>query len=644
MCGIAGFINYTRSKFDAREVATTLQKKLDHRGPDDKGVLILNQDQGIVCAKEAHQLPGGDIGLVHTRLSILDLSEHGWQPMISNDRQYAVTYNGEIYNFIELRKELIDLGYTFTSHTDTEVLLVAYQQWGKLLLAKLKGMFAFAILDLKEGKLFCARDHFGIKPFYYTLNDSLFAFASETKALLDIPGVSSKANLQVTYDYLCQGRQEPTDATFFRDIKALPPGHYIEINFASPGSFRRMCYWTARINRKPLISYQEATETLQELFKYSVGIHMRSDVPIAANLSGGIDSSSIVMMMREIGGTELDLTTISYIADQESISEEKWIDIVNNASKANPHKIKPSATELTNELDELIKVQDEPVGSSSAFAQYRVFKAIKQAGIKVVLDGQGADELLAGYRSYIVARLASLIRQRKVFSATRFLFNAMRLPGMANVKYLYTASKGLSRLSQFIFDNKGAEVSSGPSWLNWEFFAKENIVATPAWHSSSKELMLDQLLYTFKEASLPHLLRVADRNSMAHSVESRLPFLIPEIAEFIFSLPEEYILNSKAITKSVFRDSMAGHVPSTILKRKDKIGFTTPEQQWLREHSQWLESILTSDAANDMGFFNSAELISEWRSFLSGQAHFDWRFWRFINIIRWTEAYGVTYV
>lgn len=642
MCGIAGLINYSDKDISIKYIEE-MSKEINHRGPDDQGYLTYDLNNKFHVTKQLSNCSNSKVFLAHRRLSILDLSEAGWQPMVIDNGKLSIVFNGEIYNFIELRQKLIQIGVEFKSNSDTEVLLYAYKHWGKQCLSMLEGMFGFVILDRYKNTLFCARDFFGIKPFYYSDCGEFFSFSSEIKSLLKAPNVSRKANLSMIYDYLASSMQEGTKRSFFDDIKQLPPAHYLEIDLSKQRKPIATRYWSIDNNNRYTGSYSNAQQDLREIFQQSVDKHLRSDVTVGANLSGGIDSSSIVMMARQVRGNDFDLHTISYIADDDAVSEEKWVDIINKESQAIPHKVNPTAKDMTSELDELIRTQDEPVGSSSVFAQYRVFKAINELGIKVVLDGQGADELLAGYRSYIIARLASMLRQWQLFSALRFSMNACRLPGMAGLVRTWATSKGLAQISKLTRINQKSVVTSGPDWVSSNWFNKQGVEATPSWFSTSKNIMMEQLQYTFEEASLPHLLRVADRNSMAFSVESRLPFLTPTMANFIFSLPEKYIVNQRAYTKSVFRDSMKPLVSSEILKRKDKIGFTTPEEKWLKEYHGWVESIISSEVANSMPVINSKAMMDEWVQFKQGKVGFDWRFWRWINLIRWTSFYNITY-
>ncbi|MDB6097042.1 MAG: hypothetical protein JWM09_1320 [Francisellaceae bacterium] len=645
MCGIFGILS-TNSQYHQPDLLKKINNKLRHRGPDDTGFLSYNSSKKITTSVTADSHATGILTLMHRRLSILDLSKLGWQPMVSFDNQYAIVFNGEIYNFIEIKEELIKKGYIFKSHSDTEVLLNAYHAWGEKCLNKLIGMFSFCILDLKKEILFCVRDFFGIKPFYYYLADNIFCFASEPQVILEIPGIHSKANLQRVFEYLIYGQQETTNTSFFEGIKQLPPSHYMTISLSDYKKINIHQYWHIDLTNKSTLDYSSATKYLKSLFEKSVQMHLRSDVKVAANLSGGIDSSAIVMMVKKYLSSGLDLQTISYIAEEKNINEEKWIDIVNKASHSIPCKIKPSSDDLIDDLNELVRVQGEPVGSSSAFAQFRVFQAIKKLGIKVVLDGQGADELLAGYRSYLFAYLESLIKNKNFFNALPFMFNVSKLPNMISFKNLLLLAKGYKNKllpSSNILPNIDDVVGSFPQWINGQVIKSNNLSPFQSWTAKTNYKMKEQLHYTFVEQSLPVLLRIADRNSMAFSIESRLPFLTPQLAQFVFSLPENYIIDNKARTKAIFRDSMKDIVPAEILSRKDKIGFSTPEETWLRINHEWVTTILNSETAHSIPFFEHKKLIQEWSEFSFGRSNFDWRFWRWINLIQWSKCYNVKY-
>ncbi len=352
-----------------------------------RGIYVFRHGPGVPCRAEGPDTSTGmnlppiadldgqpfDLALGFRRLSIIDLSETGHQPMPSSDGRYWIIFNGEIYNYVELRMELEALGHRFRSHSDTEVLLAAYAQWGPKALLRLVGMFACAILDTHERKLFLARDPFGIKPLYYVRSAGFFAFASEIKALLDIPGLRRTVNPERLYLYLRHGLTDHGSETMFAHIRQLPAAHYLEIPLQGGPSSLPQQYWSMDLSRHPTYSFDEAAEQLRELFVHNIRLHLRSDVAVGAALSGGIDSSSIVSAMRHVEGEKLELHTFTHVAEDPSINEEHWAEMAGQAASAAIHKVKPTAEDLACDLERLIAMHDEPFGSTSIYAQYRVF-------------------------------------------------------------------------------------------------------------------------------------------------------------------------------------------------------------------------------------------------------------------------------
>ncbi|MFN8455571.1 MAG: asparagine synthase (glutamine-hydrolyzing) [Anaerolineae bacterium] len=549
MCGIFGLRSaegQTLNLAVLRQAMSTIRR----RGPDDEGYLLCHTAAGRIqpyggpdtdprlnlpplpaCPDEAF-----DLALGFRRLAILDLSPGGHQPMVSCDGRYWLVFNGEIYNYLELKPELESLGYVFRSHSDSEVLLASYACWGHQALNRLVGMFACAILDVQARRLFLARDFFGIKPLYYTYGSGGFAFASEIKALLELPGVTRQVNPQRLYDYLRFRLTDHAGETLFSSIQQLPAAHYLEIWLDNPQPARPVRYWQIDLNQRLDLPFDEATARLRELFLENVTLHLRSDVPVGAALSGGIDSSSIVMAMRYLQGQTLQLHTFSHITHDPILGEERWVDLIGQASGARVGKVEPSPEELAAGLDQLIYIQDEPFGSTTIYAQYRVFQLAQQAGIKVMLDGQGADELLAGYRPYLAARLASLLRQGHLAEAIRFVRQAAQWPGSGTRELSLEAMRLLLPPH---FQGLGRQLVSRslfPAWLNAAWFTQHGVTKAFGWNYGS-DVLREQLHRTLVEVSLPSLLRYEDRNSMAFSIESRVPFLTPALVNFIFALP-----------------------------------------------------------------------------------------------------------
>jgi asparagine synthase (glutamine-hydrolysing) len=642
MCGIAGILLDNDSEIRSH-ILKSLSSSLGDRGPDDLGFLGWSGRSPVQITRNPEALPASRIYLLHRRLSILDLSSAGWQPMGTANGRFYIVFNGEIYNYIELQTQLKTLGHQFSSHSDTEVLLAAYAQWGVSALNKLVGMFAFAILDTWERTVFLARDFFGIKPLYYTYYQNGLAFASEIKALLKLIGIKRRVNPQGLYDYLRSGLTDYGCETLFADIKQLPPSHFLKVSLEQPQQIQIERYWRLELNQHLDISFTEATKHLQHLFLESVNLHLRSDVQVGAALSGGIDSSAIVMAMRHLQGEKLQLHTFSYIASDSSLSEEKWVDTVTEAAKVVAHKVQISPDDLITDLNKLIDLQDEPFGSTSIYAQYRVFQAAKTAGIKVMLDGQGADELLGGYRPYLAARLASLLSQGQYIRAREFWQRLGKLPGTNQNKLLLRAVGLLlpSNIQASVRQLVNKDVK--PSWLNRNWLHENGLIPTIYQGKFAQEILRSELYYALTETSLPMLLRYEDRNSMTHSIESRVPFLTPALVNFIFSLPEEFIIDEDGTSKAIFRQAMRGIVPNAILDRKDKIGFATPEQKWLNTLLPWVEDVLNSEMANQIPALNLPQMRAEFQAVLQGRSGFDFRIWRWVNLIRWAERFNVAF-
>jgi asparagine synthase (glutamine-hydrolysing) len=635
MCGIAGYVTGK----DPQPVAVFQKaalKTLAHRGPDDAGWLT-DQGQG------KGDTPGdpGRWGLLHRRLAILDLSALGHQPMTTPDGRYSIIFNGEIYNYVELREQLEREGVLFRSHSDTEVLLWAYARWGPTCLPKLVGMFALAIVDRERRRMFLARDFFGIKPLYYARPGCGFAFASEIKALR--PVVSGKVRASRLFDYLRDGLTDHGGETLLEDVHQLPVAHWIEVDLETGTPMEPTRYWDIDLRRRTDISFADAVARVRELFLDSVRLHLRSDVPVGAALSGGIDSSAIVAAMCAVD-PQADLHTFSFVADDPTIGEEQYADLAAKSAGATARKVRIAPGELAADVDRLVAMQDEPFGSTSIYAQYRVFRLAAEHRIKVMLDGQGADEMLAGYHGYFPERLGSLIGRGEWLKAYSFARRASKRPGVGRQTMLL--ARGLRRLLPRGVQAGGRALfgkPSMPAWLNGAWFERQGVEEAIEVRSARRADRLRERLYrTLTKTSLPMLLRYEDRNSMAWSIESRVPFLTPALAEFVLSLPEEYLISSDGVTKHVFREAMRGIVPDAILNRRDKIGFATPEKKWLNELGPWVAGMLSPDRLRRVPALNAAIVAREWQAVQAGTRPFDWRIWRWVNVVRWAEAWELT--
>ena len=639
---MCGFFGHFSNKFteNIQELNNRYQlaiNSLYHRGPDDNGLETFK-------IKSEEDKFTKLLSLGHTRLSIIDLSMGGHQPMSSSDGRYVIVYNGEIYNYKELQNELKDLGHAFKTQSDTEVLIAAWSQWGPESLKKLIGMFAFAIFDKINQTLTLARDAFGIKPLFYQNDENSIYFASELTALIKLIPKKLNINLQRSYDYLVHNNYDSNSDTFFQEIKHLLPAHFITFDLKNVSKSKPVCWWKPNITTNLNLSFEEAAQKLRSLFLDSVKLHLRSDVPIGVALSGGIDSSALASAVRYLE-PNIPLNTFSYIATDNNISEEKWIDLINTKLNAKPHKITIESKEIEKDLDNLISKQGEPFGGTSIYAQYRVFKSIKKTDVKVILDGQGADEILCGYFGYPGHRLLSLIETKGWLAAHKFARNWSQSNRKSYLlAWMYFARLKLPDFFYQLFHKFLHEVFKKkigknffPLWLNFKYLNSYNIEYKEIRVSLKKEnkgqRVKEALASALINQGLQSLLRHADRNSMAFSIESRVPFLTLPLVEFLFSLPEQYLISDEGITKHIFRQAMRGIVPDEILNRKDKIGFATPEDAWLVVNSDNIIKYIKQ--SEQIPFINKEELLKEFQEIFHAKKILNSRVWRLFNFFYW---------
>lgn len=642
MCGIAGVIDPSPSFNEDRSLPARMSRSLKHRGPDDQGLLTLSRERLHCTDLLDSEWRGEGLFLLHRRLSILELSKAGWQPMSSSDGRLHIVYNGEVYNFKELRLQLEGMGEIFRGASDTEVILSAYKKWGVSSFSKFQGMFALCIFDSSEKTLTLARDPFGIKPLFYSHHNGRFAFASEIPALLECSWIAREADPQAIYEYVRYGLSGHQTNSMIRHVSSLAPGHFVQIDLSAKAVHSPTAFWQLKLGPTLDLSFGEAKEKLKDLFLESVQLHLRSDVPIGAALSGGVDSSAIVSVMRHLE-PNLDINTFSFVAPDGLINEERYVDIVAKKFGVRSFKVKPESHEIASDLSDIIVAQGEPFPSTSIYAQYRVFKLAKENGMKVLLDGQGADEYLAGYRFYISARLASLIRQGHYSKATHFAHQASLLPGMNFLGLALRAGDFFVPPRLQNLARRAVGRSPYPSWLNQRWLQDNQVQSRPLFFTSERETLRHTLARTLVESSLPPLLRYEDRNSMAFSIESRVPFLTTKLVEFCLHLPEEFILSDEAQPKHIFREAMRDIVPNEILDRTDKIGFQTPESRWLKEMSPWISSQLEASSLERLPILNSKVVRSNWLSVANGQSAFHDYIWRWVSLSAWAKTFQIKF-
>lgn len=622
MCGLAGGF--------WRDSSTTLEQNMvkalsimRSRGPNHQGY-------------DKYSVAGGELVLGHTRLSILDLSAAGQQPMYSSDRRFCVIFNGEIYNYIELKAELEFQGDRFNTHSDTEVLLAAWGRWGPKSLNKFKGMFAFVIYDQVENTLVCARDAFGIKPFFYSSNTREFVFASELPALNALKTERPRLNWQRAYDYLVHGEYDFDHQSFIDGVVSLMPGHMLKVNLSTQEVSDPIEWWRPSVLPQKKLPFKDAAEALRERFLENIRLHLRSDVPVGAALSGGVDSSAIVCGMRHLEPS-MPLETFSFIAKDSDVSEEKWIDEINRHVSASSNKIVVTAKELELDLEDLVAAQGEPFGSTSIYAQYRVFKKAREQGITVVLEGQGADELLGGYNGYPGQRVRSLLDQGHFLDAAEFLHCWSQWPGRSHVEGMkrVIGQYATGALYQTLRQING--MSNVPEWIKPEPLRDAGVnlrfpsIARP--EDMPGRRLMSELACSISRRGLLGLLRHGDRNSMRFSIESRVPFLTQDMAEFTLSMPEEYLVSPQGETKHLLRAAMRGIVPDHVLDRRDKIGFATPEKEWLMGMADTIRVWLQEDL--ELPFLDQKILRQHFEEVVSGKRAFTWQVWRWVNFYHW---------
>ena len=666
MCGIFGVIQ--PGPFDTREIAE-VSRVLRHRGPDDEGFAVfgpwgatvyggidtpsLSFDSSVsYCPRE--RLPtakvigdAGGIILGHRRLSILDLSAHGHQPMSYRDR-YWIVYNGEIYNYLELRDELSAAGYTFSTNSDTEVILAAYDYWGEGCLSRFNGMWGFAILDQKLQTLFLARDRFGVKPLYFSRVGERFAFASEIKAFSVLRDWKARANVPRLLDMLIWNVSDHTSETMFEGVSQLPAGHCISISL-SP-AFQLDASWQMRPRRwyeiqltSPMPKKCDVDAVFYELLQDAVKLRLRADVRVGSCLSGGLDSSAVVCLMgRQLAqqSNDFGLHTFTARSADAAFDEFKYAEMAADRASATIHQVTPEPSRLFDELDKLSWHQDEPFVSTSIFAQWCVFDLARRAGVTVMLDGQGADEILCGYRGFIGAYLASLIRRGRGGMWARELFSVRREMGFSPLRSLgYTATYLMPQFAA-LFGRLDNRAYADRDWLIGE--ALEVRYADPfhvlgARTASVRDMSLAQIQAT----NLPMLLHWEDRNSMAFSVEARVPFLDYRVVEFCLNLADEDKIGG-GISKAILRRSMRGAVPNAILDRRDKMGFVTAETLWMRRDMADHFRNELEDAASRLSGVISSKVIDQFDEVLENRKPFDHRYWRIMSVGRWMKNFNIT--
>lgn len=561
MCGIAGIIS-SNTLLVSPERLQQMNAAIAHRGPDGAEFRLYNN---------------GSAGLTHRRLAIIDLSQAAAQPM-SYLQRYHIVHNGEIYNYRELKHLLQQKGYQFSNQSDTEVILAAYDCYGPQCLQEFDGMFAFAIWDSQSQQLFAARDRFGEKPFFFHHTTEQFTFASEMKALW-AAGIPKEVDGSMLYNYLTLGYiQHPGEASrsFYKHIAQLPAAHYLVYDLPSKALTLHRYWDIDAAYTDHNITAEKAVDRFREIFFTSVSNRMRSDVPLGSSLSGGLDSSAVLSTVCNI--TQQPVHTFSAVFPGFARDESKYINSVASHLNVVSHLVQPSAADMISNFEKVCYHQETPFQSSGTIAQYQVFQLAKETGVTVLLDGQGADEVLAGYHKYYARYWQELGRHNRRLQQTE-MANTRQLGINANWGWKEQLAGKFPGLAETWLQRSKTKQQRKMADLSPDFAESsgESHYARP--HIDS---LNGALYYNSFMNGLGELLQYADRNSMAHGREVRLPFLHHQLVEFIFSLPAGFKIRN-GFTKWILRQAVEQQLPESIVWRRDKTGFETPQQQWMQQ-------------------------------------------------------------
>jgi asparagine synthase (glutamine-hydrolysing) len=607
MCGICGIINFNQTIVEETSVRKMMHI-MKHRGPDDEGVFMED-----------------NIGLGYVRLSVIDLTSAGHQPMMDNSGRYIMVFNGEIYNYIELKEELKEK-YHFNTQTDSEVLLAAYIVWGEACLHKLNGMFALAIYDKQNKSVFIARDRFGVKPFYYLQTEDYFVFCSEIPPLLSLLPNKPNPDYQSIFDFLAFNRTDQTDRTFFNEVKKLQHGKQLNI---SGNKISISKWYDLKQNVSIAKGFKNAGEFKEE-FSSAIGLRLRSDVPVGVCLSGGLDSSSITSVLLK-DFQKKDLNTFSAIYNKGQTGDETEYIHEYSASLKNMYYISPDASSLEKDLMNFVKAHGEPIPSTSAYAQYKVMELAK-GKVVVTLDGQGADEALAGYHYFFGFFFKDLLKHCRFRKLITELFHYI---------VMHRSLFGIKCFFYFLLPAKMRTDAtlSKKGYLNKNFinqYKESNTIAGNLYGANS----LNEALFNHFEFKLEHLLKWADRNSMWFSIEARTPFLDYHLVERILATSKNLFIR-KGMTKHLLREAMKGILPEKIRIRRDKMGFSTPEAEWFKTPT-WQKiifGVLNSESFKNRNLIEPVTALNQYNQHLQGLRNASKEIWKWIHLELWFREF-----
>ncbi|MFH2059867.1 MAG: asparagine synthase (glutamine-hydrolyzing) [Pseudomonadota bacterium] len=647
MCGICG--SYSQNTMRPKEMVDlqNMNQALKHRGPDDEGYLFIN-DKGTpvelkgtdTISALGHLPPINNFNMTdkpvlcmgHRRLSILDVSKKGHQPMQDHATGSWIVFNGEIYNYIELRETLQSKGHVFLSDTDTEVVLKAYNEWGVDCLHRFNGMWAFVIWDPDKKQLFCARDRFGVKPFYYARQNGQFLFASEIKSLLQHSAIPKKENERIIWDYLYLSLADHTSETFFEDIFQLMPGHFMIVNAHGELNIKRYykLKYRADLGQHEERGFDKTSKEFFNIFEDAVNIRLRSDVPVGSYLSGGIDSSSILCMVEQsLDKLSYRFKTFSSVSSNKLFDEKEYMDEIIKKIDIDPVFHMPDPKALNKDIDQLVYYQDEPFNSLAIYAQWSLMKTVKSNEIKVILAGDGADEILCGYASpYTSLFLLDLLKSGRLFD----YYKEFKGFG-AKLSFLHTLRSFYWLMPSFIRKPIRAKLNVVPKIIDRDFLNtylwREEMWIDKLYSSSLQK----RLYHDMTESILPHELRFRERNAMAFSIEERQPFLDYRLVELCYAAPAVYKIYM-GWRKYLLRKAMNGYLPPSIQWRKKKLGFGTHELRWIDQIT-----LKNTDRLRSSPYINESMFASYANSNKINSPIMINELWSFYNLELWMETF-----
>ena len=627
MCGLTGFFLKVRPSYNPINTIQRMTDLLAHRGPDHDDIARLDWTVTGNSATSAY--------LGHRRLKIQDLSQDSNQPYFNKDRSKCMVYNGEIYNFCELRSELKSMGWEFETHGDTEVVLSAYEAWGEECFERFNGMWALCIVDTPKKTAILSRDRMGEKPLYYYSDDSVFVFGSEIKSILAHPAVPAAPNLERIYRYISTSYRygDIFPDSFFEGIFQIPSGCYLSYDLNSKPTIQR--YWSLSASKLMDEDPQYLTRQFLELFTDSVRLRLRSDTPVGSMLSGGLDSTSVTSVARKI--LNIPVQSFSGIMSNEpgAFNEGKYIESVSSFTGISTTYIQPEPTELVDTVKEMIEYFDEPICTVTWYAAFLLCRNVSAQSIPVILNGHGGDEIMAGYWDHYQYYFFDLqesgdtkIRKSEI---KHWFENHHRNPKEIQQHEAYWHG---------FISGKLKEIDRFPNYQNlfsprFPSHLKRPInLNSPFQSSLTRRLFLE----LFHETT-PAILKAEDRSTMAHSIESRTPFLDHRLVEFCFSLPSSLKIQD-GMGKWILRNSMKGILPEDVRMRKEKVGFNAPSHTWFRKESRMkLKRLLSSKEFRSRGLLRSENVLRIFDDHLANRANHQMVLWQILNLELWFQKY-----